>query len=142
MYNEVSQLSVIAKAHELAKALKESDEWVRLERAREEISSREAAKIMLRDFNAKQLLLYQKQLQGQEPTEQEINELQTMLHNISFNPYVREFLEAEQALGALIQQVQEILSQALGIGSVGDDGESISEPTPREPKQTSKLWTP
>ena len=97
---------------------------------------------MLRDFNAKQLLLYQKQLQGQEPTEQEINELQTMLHNISFNPYVREFLEAEQALGALIQQVQEILSQALGIGSVGDDGESISEPTPREPKQTSKLWTP
>ncbi|NLV92361.1 MAG: YlbF family regulator [Firmicutes bacterium] len=135
-------MSVIAKAHELAKALKESDEWVRLERAREEISSREAAKIMLRDFNAKQLLLYQKQLQGQEPTEQEINELQTMLHNISFNPYVREFLEAEQALGALIQQVQEILSQALGIGSVGDDGESISEPTPREPKQTSKLWTP
>ncbi len=133
-------MSVKTKAHELARAIRESSEWQRVEKARAEIDQHEAAKIMLRDFNAKQVQLYQMQMQGKEPTEQEIAELQRLLETISFNPYLREFLEAEQALATMVQEVQNILSEALGISPEQDNSEPEPEPVPEKPK--SKLWVP
>lgn len=132
-------MSVKTKAHELARAIRESKEWQRVQKAREEIEKHEAAKIMLRDFNRKQIELYQKQMQGQEPSEQDIGELQRILETISFNPYVREFLEAEHELTTMIAEVQDILSEALGI-KPPDEIQTQSAPASEKPK--SKLWTP
>lgn len=131
-------MSVIGKAHELAKAIKESKEWQRYQAAKKEIEQREAAKIMLRDLNAKQLVIYQKQLMGEQPSEQDLAELQRVAETVSLNPYVREFLEAEHELMQMMAQVQTIINDALGIKlpETNPDGKGEEKP------KSSRLWTP
>lgn len=130
-------MSVRIKAHELAKEIKESKEWQRFESAKKEIEQHEAAKLMLRDFNAKQLELYQKELMGEKPSEEDLAVLQRLAETVSFNPYVREFLEAEYEFTQMMAEVQNIINDALGI-KVPEPGSDDNAQKP----QSSRLWTP
>lgn len=131
-------MSVKIKAQELAEAIKESKEWQRFENAKKEIEEHEAAKIMLRDLNAKQLEIYQKELKGEKPSELDLAELQRIAETVSFNPYVREFLEAEYELTQMMTEVQDIINNALGLKmpELGSDGNGEQKP------KSSRLWTP
>src|SRR5690625_2814039 len=90
----------------LAEALKETPEYRRLMDAAQEVESREAARIMLRDFRRLQGELDEKQLSGEEPTEAEARRWQQQLDVISMNPYVRAYLEAEMTFAHLLMSIQ------------------------------------
>ena len=57
-------MDVQRKAQELAEAIASSREYTRLKVAREEVDQHQAAKVMLRDFQEKQLQLQQQQMSG------------------------------------------------------------------------------
>ena len=104
-----------AKAEALAEALAQSDEFKAFQSAREELEKHEAAKIMLRDLHRKQASLQQKVMQGQAPSEAEVQSLQETYQLVAFNPYVRRVIEAEFAFTNLLAEVQEILAKAVGM---------------------------
>lgn len=140
---------VKAKAEALAEALAQSQEYEALKAAREEIDRHEAAKIMLRDFQSKQMALERKMLAGEAPSEQEIEALQQAYQIIAINPYVRQLIEAEVAFSGMMAEVQRILAAAVGVQlpddpalsqGAADAGGQGRKPDDPEPK--SRLWVP
>lgn len=136
------------KAEELGQLLAESSTLERLQNAKEALLERSAAQLMLRDFAQKQQRLQQKSLAGQEITDAEKADLQRAWQMVSMNPYVREYMEAEQEFGDMWLGVMSILSQAVGLEAPEDEDEGEQEGSEVEtddepPRQTkSRLWVP
>lgn len=106
-------MNVQKKAQELAAAITQSSEYQRMLAARETVSKHEAAKVMLRDFQERQLQLQKQQMAGEEITPEQEEQLQNLFGVISVNPYIRELFEAEFAFSGLMLQVNDALSSVL-----------------------------
>ncbi|MGI6640959.1 MAG: YlbF family regulator [Limnochordia bacterium] len=133
--------AVRKKAQELANAILESQEYKRFVAAKAEVESHHAALVMLRDFQDRQLELHKQQMEGKPVTEEQTEELRKLYEIISVNPYIRELFEAEFVFGGLMLEVQETLSQALGLKDAEDEANLADKsPTVEIPKK--KIWTP
>lgn len=97
---------ILDKALELGQALATHPAVERLRQARRTVSQREAARIMLRDLRAREQALVDKQLKGETPGPQEVEELRRVAEVVGYNPYVRELWEAEAAVARLLAAVQ------------------------------------
>lgn len=136
-------MDVRTTAKQLADALVGSEEYQRLKQAREEIEAHQAAKIMLRDFHKKQLELQKQHLEGRPVTDSQTEELGKLYEVLNINPYIRELFEAEFAFHKLMMDVQEVLSDAIGLESLYDmDDEEEEQIEDEIQKATRKLWTP
>ncbi|KYP81885.1 YlbF family regulator [Ferroacidibacillus organovorans] len=96
-------------AHELARAIRESEGFRAMKAAKEKIDPDEKAKEMLNDFHLKQLQFEQKRILGQEPTEEEQDGLHKLYEILQMHQPVREYLQAEYQLSVLMQDVQKVL---------------------------------
>ncbi len=137
-------MSVKRKAHELAGALADSPEYARLQAARHEVEERQAAKVMLQDAKRKETKLRTKYANGEDITEAELDDLQKTLELVSFNPYIRELMEAEYVFSELVMEVWGIIAEAVGIEQPDMEMSEVDEPEPKptiKPAQ-SKLWVP
>ena len=126
-------------AENLGEALKTSPEFQRLTKARETVKQHQAAQVMFRDFQNKQMALQKQQMEGVPVTEKQSEELRKLYEIMSINPYLRELFEAEFVFGGLMMEIQDILSKSLGLGD-DEEEESSTEPSIETP--TKKLWTP
>ena len=134
-------MSVKRKAHELARAIRESPEYERLTKAREVVESREAAKIMLQDVEKKQRKLREKYAAGEEPAEAELQDLQKTMELVSFNPYIRDLFDAELSFSKMMAEIWEIIGEALGL-EPPEAQPTEQEPEPRASEASSRLWVP
>lgn len=140
------------RAQLLADALVESSEYKRLKKAREGIEQHEAAKIMLRDFQKKQLSLQKQQFEGKSVTESQVEELTKLYEVLNINPYIRELFESEMNFHGIMLEIQEILSSAIDLEPIDTDDEDESEEDINGSansldddvilKNTKKIWTP
>ncbi|NLK08325.1 MAG: hypothetical protein GX316_06435 [Firmicutes bacterium] len=137
-------MSVQRKAHELANALAASPEYARLQAAQEEIEERQAAKIMLQDARKKEMLLREKHASGEDISESELADLQKTVELVSFNPYIRELMEAEYALSEMLMEIWAVITEAVGIEQSDEAGLGSDESSPESaPEKTkSRLWVP
>ena len=119
-------MSVIEKARELADALKQCPEFVRVRNARNEIESHEAARIMFRDFEKMRRDIEALARKGEEVPQEKLDAFNRSLEIISYNPYIREFLDAEVAFAKLFAEVQETIVRPLG--DLNPDAASASQP--------------
>lgn len=130
------------KAQELADALVASETYQKLQEAREELDRHEAAKIMLRDFVAKQQKLQERVLAGEQPSEAEVADYQQTASLVSMNPYVRRLLEAEVAFSDMMVEVQRVLAKAVGIDLPEEQPEQEPPQQSAESQARSRLWVP
>lgn len=128
-------MGVQRKAQELAAAIQNSSEYQKMLAARDKINNHQAAKVMLRDFQAKQLELHNQQMQGDPVTPEQEEQLQRLLGVISINPYIRELFEAEFAFSGLMLQVNEALGQVLELRDIDEDEDEQEEPKLEIPKK-------
>ncbi|HBR34021.1 MAG TPA: hypothetical protein DD734_05250 [Firmicutes bacterium] len=117
-------------AKELANSIRESQEYLTWQKAKEELDKHEAAKIMLEDFRKKQWELEQTRISGETvPADQE-EQFKKLAEIIQYNPYVRDFLIAEMNLNQMIMEIQRIIASALGVEIPEEDesgGEDVGE---------------
>ncbi|HBL35234.1 MAG TPA: hypothetical protein DDZ55_00335 [Firmicutes bacterium] len=117
-------------AKELANSIRESQEYLTWQKAKEELDKHEAAKIMLEDFRKKQWELEQTRISGEAvPADQE-EQFKKLAEIIQYNPYVRDFLIAEMNLNQMIMEIQRIIASALGVEIPEEDesgGEDVGE---------------
>lgn len=125
-------MDVQRKAQELAEAIANSSEYQRKVKAAEEVNKHHAAKVMLRDFQEKQLELQKKQMSGEEVTPEQEEQMQRLFGVISVNPYIRELVEADFAFSGLMMQVTDTLSTVLDLT---DEAEDADEPQLEIPKK-------
>lgn len=113
-------------AKELANSIRESQEYLTWQKAKEELDKHEAAKIMLEDFRKKQWELEQTRISGETvPADQE-EQFKKLAEIIQYNPYVRDFLIAEMNLNQMIMEIQRIIASALGV-EIPEEDESGGE---------------
>ncbi|NMB12987.1 MAG: hypothetical protein GX977_11995 [Firmicutes bacterium] len=138
-------MSVKKKAYELAKAVAESPEYLRLKEAETVVNERQAARLMLQDTQEKQAKLREKYAAGEKITDAELEDLQKTMELVSFNPYIRELLEAEYAFTELMAEVWQIIGEAVGLDmpkAEGAQAQPESEPEPKVSEARSRLWVP
>ncbi|GAC42857.1 YlbF family regulator [Paenibacillus popilliae] len=107
-------MSVYDQAHELAHALQQSDEAKAVETVMKAIESDADSKRMLDDFRLRQMEMQQKMMTGEMPDQSELDNMEKLYEVISINTEIAKLFEAERRLAVVIQDVNKIVSDALG----------------------------
>lgn len=106
-------MNVYDKAHELAKAMKDSEDLGALKLAFQNIKKDPEASQMLDGFQQKQQHLQEKMMQGEEPEEEELQQMQKLFEVISMNPMISKLFEAEKRVQAMMQDIQKIVADPI-----------------------------
>ncbi|WP_139491719.1 YlbF family regulator [Brevibacillus dissolubilis] len=103
------------KAHELARAIRESEEYRNYFATHQNVNQDAEAKRMFDDFRKRQFELQMKQMSGQAPTQDEMEQFQRLFETISLNPEIRKLLEAERILSQVMEDINRIIAEPLEV---------------------------
>ena len=97
-------------AYDLEKALRNSDEYSRLRGLYDQVNADESAKRMFEIF---QLQLQQKQMSGEEITQEEVEQAQKTVALVQQHELISQLMEAEQRMSMLIGELNKIIMKPL-----------------------------
>ncbi len=100
-------------AHELARTLKESDEFKQFLKSKEKVMSDANNHKMIREFQLKQWEIRDAQMLEAEISEEKQQELERLYSLVSLNPTAREYLEAEFEVSRMVNDIQKIIGEAI-----------------------------
>jgi len=104
------------QAHALARALKESDEYVAYIKIKEKVSENQELSDMLNDFQQKQFQIQAQQMMGGDVTSEMAEQSQNLYQIIAKDPLAAEYLQAEFAFTRIVSDVYAILGDVIKIG--------------------------
>ena len=104
------------KAHELARALKASDEYRAFLAAKEAVEADPAAKKMVQDFLRKKMELEYEALAGKREDEARADGLRRMYEIIALNGKAREYLDAYLRFQRTMADISKIIGEAVAGG--------------------------
>ena len=102
-----------AKINELQATFQQTEEFVNLQKAVEDVRADEQSKSLFVNFRNVQMKLQQKQMAGEEITEEEYVYLQKTAQLAQQDLKILAMLEAEMALSALIEEVNRNITQPI-----------------------------
>ncbi|MFB4163724.1 YlbF family regulator [Alteribacillus sp. JSM 102045] len=105
--------NIYDNARELSQALRNSDDFQNLKNLHEEVENDEVAKRMLDNFRQLQLDLQQKQMQGQQPSEEEITQAQKQFEMVQQHDVISKLMEEEQRMSTIISDLNKIITEPL-----------------------------
>ncbi|SES92974.1 YlbF family regulator [Paenibacillus sp. NFR01] len=106
-------MNVIDKAHELARAIKESSEVADIAGAMRVIEADPESKAMLDNFRSKQIELQQQMMNGEMPPQEEMEKMEKLFEVLNLNLGIRRLFEAERRLSVVIEDVNKIITESL-----------------------------
>lgn len=109
-------MSVYDLANNLAKELKESEEYKKYLEKRKKVLRNEKTKDMLLDFQQKQMELQAKKMSGEDLSEEETEKLEELRELIELNSDIKEYLQAEYRVNILLNDIQKIVFGDLELG--------------------------
>ena len=118
-------MNVYDEAHNLAKAIKESEEYKQYDLTRKKVNENPELAKMMSDFQGKQLELQTKQMMGEEVGPEMMGTIQELYGIIMKDPLAAEHLQNEMRFSLMMIDVYQILGDAMGMGGLfktGDNG--------------------
>ncbi|WP_438349609.1 YlbF family regulator [Paenibacillus sp. FA6] len=106
-------MNIYDKAHDLAKALKDSQEVQEINSAMNLINNDPEGKAMLEDFRKRQMELQQRMMTGDMPAPEEMEKMEKEFEVLSLNLNIRRLFEAERRLSVIIEDVNKIITDSL-----------------------------
>jgi cell fate (sporulation/competence/biofilm development) regulator YlbF (YheA/YmcA/DUF963 family) len=100
-------------AYALEKAIRQSDEYKQLQQMYHEVNADPAAKNMFDQFRQIQLNLQQKQMMGQEISEQEVQQAQSTVAVVQQNEKIARLMQAEQRMSMIIGELNQLIMKPL-----------------------------
>ena len=100
-------------ARELARTLKESDEFKHFLKSKEKVMSDANNHKMIREFQLKQWEIREAQMLEAEVSEEKQQELERLYSLVSLNLTAREYLEAEFEVSRMVNDIQKIIGEAI-----------------------------
>lgn len=101
------------QAHQLEKALRSSDEFASLESLYNQVENDVEAKKVFDSFRNVQLKLQEKQMAGQDISQEELMEAQSIAGEVQQNSLVAQLMDAEQKMSLVIQELNKIIIKPL-----------------------------
>lgn len=106
-------MDVYNKAHQLARALQESEVYEAYKKCKVEVEKDSQAKEMLDDYQNSIKKIQEKYMAGEEVTAEEREKIEKKRNVLSLNLLVKDFLDAEHRLGITLMDIQKIISDAV-----------------------------
>ncbi|MFD2216222.1 YlbF family regulator [Metabacillus endolithicus] len=100
-------------AYNLEKALRESDDFKALKNLYDEVNADESASKMFENFRNIQLNLQQKQMSGQEISQEEIEQAQKSVQLVQQHEKIAQLMAAEQRLSMVVTELNKIIMKPL-----------------------------
>lgn len=100
-------------ANQLERELRESQEFKAVEERLAAVNNNEEAIALFNEFRDVNVALQQKQMSGQEVTEEDIANAQAIYQRASENEYIKALTEAEQRLNVVMQDINRIITASL-----------------------------
>ncbi|MBS4212238.1 MULTISPECIES: YlbF family regulator [Neobacillus] len=100
-------------AYALENAIRQSDEFKQLQQAYQEVNADQAAKQLFDQFRHIQMNLQQKQMMGQNISEQEIQQAQATVGVVQQNPKIAHLMQVEQRMNNVIGELNQIVLKPL-----------------------------
>lgn len=100
-------------AHELARSLKETDQFKDYAESKKKIDANPDLAKMIEDFQQKSVEIQTKQMTGEEPAEDVMNAFQQAYQIILSDPSAADFLQKQMALSQIVTELYGILGEAL-----------------------------
>jgi cell fate (sporulation/competence/biofilm development) regulator YlbF (YheA/YmcA/DUF963 family) len=100
-------------AYALEKAIRQSDEYKQLQQMYHEVNADPAAKNMFDQFRQIQMNLQQKQMMGQEISEQEVQQAQSTVAVVQQNEKIAQLMQAEQRMSMIIGELNQLIMKPL-----------------------------
>lgn len=104
------------KGHELARILKESEEYRSLCQARRELEKEPAALTMVKDFLKKQMEMQLEVMSGKADAKEKEASLQKLAELLSLNSRSRDYVAAYFRFQRIMTDIYKILGDAVGEG--------------------------
>lgn len=112
-------MPIMEKARELGNSLSESKELNTMREAEKMMMEDQEARDSIAQFDEKQRAYQAIQAQGKELTEKQIKELEDLEFKMLNNPYVYNFFKAQQEFQAILESINNIIGEAIGIKPQG-----------------------
>lgn len=109
-------MNVYNEAHNLARAIRESEEFKQYEAVKKSVAENPSMTEMLNDFQKKQFEMQAKLMMGESPA-QDTNEYIQGLYNIMMkDPLTAQYLQCEIRFSMMMNDVYKILGEVIGVG--------------------------
>lgn len=105
--------NVYDAAYAMEKSIRESSEYTDLKRLYDLVNSDQATKGMFENFRNLQMSLQQKQMTGQEISQEEVEQAQKTVQLVQQNPTISQLMEAEQRMSMVIADLNKIIMKPL-----------------------------
>lgn len=100
-------------ALELEQAIRQSDEFKALKQAYLDVEADEKARNLFEQFRQVQMNLQHKQIQGQEISQAEVEQVQNLVAYIQQNAKISMLMQAEQRLGLIIGNLNMVIMKPI-----------------------------
>jgi len=100
-------------AYDLEKAIRSSNEFQTLKRMYDEVNADESAKKMFENFRDVQLNLQQKQMMGEEISQEEVEQAQKLVALVQQHDKISKLMETEQRMSMLVGELNKIIMKPL-----------------------------
>lgn len=100
-------------AYEMERAIRNSTEYIMLKSLYDEVNADASAKEMFENFRNMQLQLQQKQMMGENISQQEVERAQQVVALVQQHPKISQLMEAEQRMSMIIAELNKIILKPL-----------------------------
>ncbi|WJV17514.1 YlbF family regulator [Rossellomorea marisflavi] len=106
-------INLYDQANELERALRQSEEFQQLKNMYDEVNSDESASKMFENFRNIQMQLQQKQMSGEEITQEEVEQAQKAAQLVQQHDKISKLMEAEQRMSMVITDLNKVIMKPL-----------------------------
>lgn len=100
-------------AYDLEKAIRNSNEYMELKKAYDTVNGDEGARKMFENFRNIQMQLQQKQMMGEDITQEEVETAQKTIALVQQHEAISKLMEAEQRMSMTINELNKIIMKPL-----------------------------
>ncbi|NQD65540.1 YlbF family regulator [Bacillus haikouensis] len=106
-------INLYDQANELERTLRQSDEFLELKKMYDEVNNDESASKMFENFRNIQMTLQQKQMSGEEISQEEVEQAQKTAQLVQQHEKIAKLMEAEQRMSMVINDLNKVIMKPL-----------------------------
>jgi len=106
-------VNIYDSANEMEKAIRSSDEYVNLKRLYDEVNADDSARTMFDSFRNIQMQLQQKQMMGEDISQEEVEQAQKTVALVQQHETISQLMQAEQQMSVVITEINKVIMKPL-----------------------------
>ncbi|MBQ6495565.1 MAG: YlbF family regulator [Firmicutes bacterium] len=109
-------MNVYDQAHQLAQAIRESEEYKRYEKSKADMEANPQLNDAMKDFMKKQFEVQAQQMMGEEISEETVGQMQQLSAILMQDPTAAEYLQNQMRFSMMMSDVYKIVGEVADFG--------------------------